>query len=233
VPKFAQGGVRNAANDEGILTPGSVAILTGAGLLDPEVEAVAAQRMPLPAQLSGTSVTINGTAAPLYGVARVNGEDRIWLQVPYEIGDSSQATVSVLNNGNRSADVSVLAASVSPGVFTVDGIHGLALDDTTGQAVATAARGQRLRLFATGLGSATHDPRTGDPAAAPLATPLAAIAVSIGGVNAPEVSAQLAPASVGLYQLTVKVPDGVLSGTVPLVLQAGSAKSRPVLIVVQ
>ena len=75
-----------------------------------------AQAIPLPTNLGGVSVTVNGVAAPLLFVS---GE-QINLQVPFGASGSS-ATIVVNNNGTASNEVAVPLAASSPGIFSVDG----------------------------------------------------------------------------------------------------------------
>jgi uncharacterized protein (TIGR03437 family) len=82
-----------------------------------------------------------------------------------------------------------------------------------------------LAIFATGLGpvvGSNGEAPPADGAAAPLTTvyrTTAAVAATIGGIDAPVLFSGLTPSLVGLYQVNVQVPAAVPTGdTVPLML---------------
>ena len=76
---------------------------------------VTAERYPLPMTLSGVSVRVNGTAAPLHAVANGGGGAQVNFQVPWTTA-AGEATVAV--NG---AEGKARVAAVAPAVFTMDG----------------------------------------------------------------------------------------------------------------
>src|ERR1019366_6826276 len=82
-PVFTAANVTNGASFRRGIVPGSIATLFGAGLSS--VKGIARAALPLPRQLAGTTVTVNGIAAPLFALANVNGAEQINLQVPFEI----------------------------------------------------------------------------------------------------------------------------------------------------
>jgi uncharacterized protein (TIGR03437 family) len=99
---------------------------------------VAADRLPLPESLSGVTVRLNGTPAPLFAVANSG----IGAQVNFLIPDTTQPgdlTVSI--NG---AEARTTIAAAAPAVFTLDG----RLAATRGSGL----RGEPLEIYATGLG---------------------------------------------------------------------------------
>jgi len=99
---------------------------------------VAADRLPLPTELSGVSVRVNGIPAPLFAVANSG----VGAQVNFLVPATTPAgdTTFTINGAETRTAVSVAA----PAVFTFDGR--LAAVNGTG------IRGRAIELYATGLG---------------------------------------------------------------------------------
>jgi uncharacterized protein (TIGR03437 family) len=135
-PTVTAAGVVNAASYARGLVPGGIASIFGLGLTTINGIANAASQ-PLPTSLQGTSVTVNGIAAPLFAVANVTGQEQINFLVPAEAANSARARVVVTNNGIVSSAVDVEIVSVQPGLF------------------AATRRGDFLELYGTGFGAAT------------------------------------------------------------------------------
>lgn len=92
----------NAASDTPGIDAGYIATLFGSGLTDVSGTQMATN-LPLPTQISGTSVTVNGIAAPIFSVTDRGGQDQIDFQVPdYNlglVGGGPPVTIVVNNNG--------------------------------------------------------------------------------------------------------------------------------------
>jgi hypothetical protein len=167
---------------------------------------VQASGFPLPTELAGSRVTLNGTPVPLVAVASVNGQEQINFQVPFELAGQSRATLAVQANGASSEPVEVALATVQPEIFAV------------------TRTGDTIMIWATGLGAVSNPPQTGQASAlAPLSRATESLQVSVGGAPARIDFAGLAPGYAGLYQINAAAPGA--SGDV--VLRAGSAVSRP------
>ena len=180
------------------------------GPVAPVVGVVPATMFPLPTELSGVSITMNGTRVPVLGVASVRGQDQINFQVPLELTGQTQATVVVTVNGRAGTPVDVPLRTAQPEIFAVQ------------------QQPLAWTIWATGLGSVTNAPGTGQPAPS---SPLARlreqdVRVTIGGVDAPVFYAGLSPGFAGLYQVNVTPPPGVAADA-PVVLRVGSAESQP------
>ena len=189
-----------------------------------------AQAIPLPTNLGGVSVTVNGVAAPLLFVS---GE-QINLQVPFGASGSS-ATIVVNNNGTASNEVAVPLAASSPGIFSVDGtgfgpgtfVHA---DFSLGlvSEAAPAAPGDTVIIFLTGLGAL--NPPIPDGAAGPV-DPLSRttdpdLLVLFGSEAGTVLFSGAAPDFVGLYQINVTIPNPVVTGAaVPVAIFTGNAFS--------
>ena len=90
-------GVVNAANFQPPVAPGALISIFGSNLATGQAEAHA---LPLPTNLLGTMVFINGIAAPLLYVS----PSQINAQVPYEIPPNTSATISVHVNNTASSN---------------------------------------------------------------------------------------------------------------------------------
>jgi len=91
-------------------------------------------------------------------------------------------------------------------------------------------------VFATGLGPTDPAAKTGEPAPSNLVAvldPAIQLTASIGGVLAEIQFKGAAPGFVGLYQVNVKVPSGLSSGDLPLVLTANGLRSNEVMLAVK
>jgi uncharacterized protein (TIGR03437 family) len=100
--------------------------------------------------------------------------------------------------------------------------------------------GDVLTVYAIGLGPT--NPAVGTNVPAPGSEPLARLTVTpavefgngiFGTISATPSYAGLSPGSVGLYQVNVAIPAGVLSGNVNLTLSFPDSTSNTVQIAVQ
>jgi len=99
-----------------------------------------------------------------------------------------------------------------------------------------AVAGSVIQVFATGLGPTTPQVKTGEPApASPAAVlvPETQLTATIGGVPADIQFQGLAPGYVGLYQVNLKVPSGLPTGDLLLVLTANGLRSNEALLAVK
>src|SRR5271168_4445261 len=82
------------------VTSGTIATLFGSGFTDtPGTHA--ASGFPLPTQISGTSVKVNGIPAPLFAVVEQDGQGQINFQVPHLPAFAEDFTIVVDNNGKE------------------------------------------------------------------------------------------------------------------------------------
>jgi uncharacterized protein (TIGR03437 family) len=235
-PRLSAAGVVNAASFAPGLVAGSLATVFVAGVLD-DPGVVMADRVPLPNNLSGVAVMVNGVAAPIHSIANSNGQEQVNFQVPFEAAGRPAATIVVTRAGAASAAVEVPVAEVQPAVYTSDGARAVVVhnDDFT---LVTAARplvpGEFAFVYAAGLGGVTNPPATG--AAAPLSAPAAAVAdvrVTLAGLPCEVQLAGLAPGFVGVYQVNFRAPANAPSGSQDLVVAAGGVLSPAVKVLVR
>jgi len=176
--------VSAAGFQPGPVAPGSLVSLFGSNLAPAPLAASA----PWPQVLEGSSVFINGVAAPLAYVSPA----QINLQIPYAT-QSGPATVNVVAGGRVMAPVVVTVQPVAPGLFVDAQNHVLAQnqDGTANGAGHPAAPGTLLTAYLTGQGINPDTPTT----------------ALLGGQNVQVASAVPAPTMVGVFEVTIKVPS--------------------------
>ena len=205
------------------VAPGEFISIFGTGLASSPQQA---QTFPLPTNLGGVQVTVNGTPAPLTFV----GPNQINLLIPYATPSNSFAKFQVNNNGALSNQVTLYTNASSPGVFALTS-NGGTFSPGIGPAAVThadnslvtqsnpAKAGETLVLYTTGLGAV--NPAVGDGVAAPsnpLSQAVEQILVEIQDGNGNFYTAKtpsfagLTPGFSGLYQINFVMPSGVPSG---------------------
>jgi uncharacterized protein (TIGR03437 family) len=200
----------------GPLTPGSLFTLYGERLAEIDAQATA---LPLPNNLFGVSVFINGFPAPLLFVSPT----QINLQIPWELGGEN-APLTVVRNGIIGNTIRFDVGQSAPVVY------GISHSDGAPVAGDRAGRpGDVLILRCTGLGAVTGTPVTGR--AAPLDQLLRTRefpVVRVGGVSAEVLFSGLAPGLVGVYQMNVRLGAGTPAGPqTPVTVAMGSQVSTP------
>jgi uncharacterized protein (TIGR03437 family) len=235
-PTFVSAGITNGASFESGMSAGSIATLFGDNLTT-AAGIVLADAIPLPTEIDGASVTVNGMEAPLFAVANVGGQEQINFQVPWEAAGEETVTVIVTKEGEASEPVEAGLLAVFPGIFTTDGTIGAILHEdgvTLVTPSSPASPGEVVTIYATGLGPVSATPATGEAA---LVEPLSITAfdpvVTVGGMQAIVEFSGLAPNFVGLYQVNVRLPQGLAPGTHNIVLQVNSQASKPATIAIQ
>ena len=202
------------------LSPGEFLTLLGTGLAP---SAASATTLPLPQQLNGVQVMINGRPAPIQFVS----PGQINVIVPFFT--ESIAQIQVINNGNNSNVVTQFVGSTSAGVFTIPeggigeaaALH--AADFSLVSDSSPAQAGETVAVYLAGMG--TVNPGISDGAAGPGAPnlsntvnqPLVFILDPAG--NFPQATVTysgLAPGFAGLYQINFTVPSGLTSGLASL-----------------
>ena len=237
-PRFSAPAVVNSASFAGGMVPGSLATVFAAGVRD-DAGSLVADRIPLPATLGGVSVTVAGMDAPVYSISNVNGQEQVSFQVPWAAArqPASTAAVVVTRDGQASAPVDVPVIALQPGVYTLDGTQAIAVhaaDYSLASAARPLAKGEFAFIYASGLGALRNPPADGAGApSAPLASAVADVRVTLGGVPCDVPFAGLAPGFVGVYQVNFRVGAGVSSGSQNLVVTANGVAGPSVKVVVE
>ena len=203
-PAIATGGVVNAASYAPGLSPGSLASIFGSSLA---AGATARAGLPLPVQLSGVRVLIDGRPAALLYVS----DRQVNFLVPSGLAEG-QATVVVTTPLGESPAVRVSVVTYLPGLFY----------DPSSGAGAVIARGEFLEIYATGLGPVRPASIAG------LEETLATPQVLIDAQPAEVLFSGLAPGFPGLYQVNVRLPTGLAPGPHKLVVELNGRRSNEV-----
>jgi uncharacterized protein (TIGR03437 family) len=220
--------VNGASGQSGPVSPGEVIVIYGTGMGPDQVtQSQAGSSGFVPTNVAGTSVLIDGAAAPIIYTSAT----QLAVVVPFET-TGSLAQMFVQYQGQSSAEFNLSVASVTPGLFTLNG-------SGTGQAAATnqdgssngaakpATPGSFISLYVSGAGQTNPGGTDGHLAAVPLPLTLLPVTVTIGGRPATVNFAGAAPGSVeGVVQVNAQIPAG-LAGFIPVVVQVGTSSTQP------
>ena len=187
--------------------------------------------------LSGISVTVNGSYSPLLYV----GQGQINAVAPYEIAGNAGGTaqVQVINNGVVSATSNVNVVATAPAIFSLGNGQGAILnqDGTVNGPGNPAARGSVVSIYGTGEGQTNPpgvDGAIANETLAGLPRPAAPFSISIGGIPASYTYAGTAPQSfAGFFQVNAVIPANAGPGNVPVVLVVGGVSSKSLNVVVR
>jgi len=220
-PQILPGGVVNAGNFTPRLAPGSLVSIFGWNL---GLEDRSPASLPLPAELAGTAVSLNGQALPVFFVS----PSQVNAQLPYGIRGSATLRVST---PNAAAEAALMLAPAAPALvrIPVGGRLTPAVVRPSDGAVisdaAPAAPGDSLIIYLVGLGEVAGPIAPGQPA--PARPPLSTqdpVEVRLGERSLAPAFAGLVPGYAGLYQVNVTLPFDLPDGLYPLrVLLNGAA----------
>jgi uncharacterized protein (TIGR03437 family) len=188
---------------------------------------------PLPTELAGVSILVNGVAAPILAIASLaNGVEQINFQVPFGALSVSNPldldqiyTVEIRYQG---ASVFGFPGVAGPGIFTLsDGTP--AVQHSADYSLVTpsnpAQPGETIIVYGTGLGQVSPAMPSGvaatGPAAAIWCQGFSADETGSPFLSAPALYAGLTPGAVGLYQLNIQLPQNLPSGTAQFVISSG------------
>ena len=191
---------------------------------------MASSEMPLPTALANSCLSVNGEPLPVLFVSPT----QINAQMPFQaIGD---VTLILHTPGGTSNNFNVVIEPNAPSVFLAsvgpDTNVPTVVRYDDNQLVTPSNPIHRksntaLVVYLTGLGQTSPAVPTGQPApVSPLAVPLLAPTVSLGGINLPVLFSGLAPGMVGVDQINVSVPFNVPDGMlIPLVITQGTVST--------
>lgn len=236
----ANGVVNGASFATGMISPGALASIFGTNFLATTASATA---FPLPTNLSGVQVSVNGQLAPILYA----GPTQVNFQVPWETQTGS-ATIVLSRNGissnapgtvsSNAVTVPVLAAA--PGLFLE--ASGAAVvqnqDYSLNQPSNPAAAGSTVTAYFTGTGPISGSVQDG--AATPIPPPYfqstSTYSAMIGTTPATSATvsfAGLTPGFAGLAQANIVIPSGIAAGTYPLTITIDGQTSNSGMISVQ
>jgi uncharacterized protein (TIGR03437 family) len=243
-PLAAFGGVRNNATFAAgeALAPGGIVAVFGEqlSLRDPAV----APSLPLPTELGGTRVLLNGQPVPIY----YSSYDQVNFQIPFDT-PAGEATVRVEREGQPGNTVTVRIAKAMPRILRLNiRDYGIIVNEdgsfpipaTPGVASRPAKPGDALVIYALGLGQTSPSVTAGAASpSSPLARVNANYRVTFGGGFTQPITVEpffvgLTPGFFGLYQLNVIVPEDAARGNdVPLVIAGDDGTSNVVTLAIQ
>jgi uncharacterized protein (TIGR03437 family) len=228
---------------------GGLVSLFGDGLMSGN--SAQAQTAPWPTSLSNRQVVVNDvTPVPLYFV----GPSQVNFQYPSAAPTGSQRiAVRLADTGELIAGGTILVAGTSPGLFTSNSAGtGQAVavnqDNTINSGSSPAPVGSVITLYGTGQGQV--NPQILDGSAAPL-TPLSttvavptsdaktcttsqpSMCVAIGSGFGDVQYSGLAPGYIGLWQINVKIPAGLSTGSVSLRVLINGSPSNTVTVAIR
>ncbi len=202
-PPILTGALNAASSLPGPIAPGELIVLTGSGLgPSPLVQAAPDSNGAYATQLAGTTVEVNGIAAPvIYASA---------TQVAAVVPDSvalgpAQIAAGYLGSASRSLTIPVVA--YAPGIFTADatGQGPAATVNQNGVIDAPAAGGDTITLFLTGVGAATS------------------ANVNFGALTFPVSIEPADGAGIARFQIPIPLGEDCAS---PVAVQVGNASSQ-------
>lgn len=221
-PAIAAGGIVNSADYTANLAPGGLFSIYGAGLA---ADTVAADTVPLPTSLRGTSVDVLDADRTLPAPLVFVSPGQINAQMPYGLR-SSGVLVRVRTAGGVSGLAPVSVQSSAPRLFTrtLDG-RGEAIALHANYQLIDAQRpatpGEVIILYLTGLGEVQPPVAAGTPAGdggagGPLSRTVETVSVTVGGAPARVHFSGLAPGFAGLYQLNVELAPSMAGGNLEI-----------------
>ena len=217
--------VLNAASyAAGGVAPGEIVYISGSGVGPSQIASYGGNG-DVPVSLAGTSVTFNGTSAPLIYTSAT----AVAAVVPYEVlGTNAKVIVSYKGIASPAFTVPVVASI--PGLFTSNssGSGPLAATHADGTLITSsnpAVPGEYVVLYGSGGGQTS--PAGSDGTLTPgLAHQVLPVSVTIGGLNSSVYYAGGAPEEVaGVMQINAQVPQGA-GGTASVVVTVGNAQSQ-------
>jgi len=193
--------ITNAASgQQNFVAPGSLITVYGTGSID-----IPPARFPIPANVSGVTMSINNVLAPLL----FGSGGQINAQVPFETSPGAGA-MTISSGGTVAGSANFVVQSVAPGLFLLGQGRAAVLnaDYSINAENQPAAAGSYISAFMTGLGPVDNPVSTGLPTPAnPLSRVTNPVTATIGGQPATVLFAGLAPGFAGFYQVNLTVPQ--------------------------
>ena len=218
--------------DPGVRTmsPGMLASVVGGGFLSAPGPGGPCATDPSywPMKCQGVTVTINGRQAAIQMLT----SNFMTIQIPFEVTPGT-ATLTV----ERTVDSQTLKSA--PLSFTLDALSptlpvnppsayaGIIIQSSNSAASATnpLIPGDTIFIYATGLGQTSPPLVTGFSLMQPARTALTP-SVTIGGKPLEGIVAEVLQGMIGQYRVTARVPAGLGTGDLPIVLEIGGKKSQ-------
>ena len=209
----------------GVVSPGSLVDVYGQNLAG----ATATAAVPLPLNLAGAHVLVNGRVSPLVYASPT----QIIFQVPYATAIGEGAVV-VTVDGAPSAAAPMMVRQAAPSILTYGNNRAVVQhsDYSINSSANCAQQGSYVVVYLIGSGPLTNSIPTGAVTPAePFAMSALPTTVTIGGTPAPVIFAGMTPGFVALMQVNFQIPSGA-PGDLPLQVSIGGTQSNEALICV-
>jgi uncharacterized protein (TIGR03437 family) len=240
VPLASNSLLNSASLAPGPLAPGALITIAASGFTQASEAAPDGAAQPLPKNLAGVEVIVDGAALPLLSVS----PSEIRAQLPYDLANRSSVSLFVQAAPDNGAVLTSSAVAVSllpsaPGLFAFSGKEprpGMAFHSAAPVTSADpAAPGESITLWAAGLGlvaSPAESPgvQAGVPNTLPDAAVQSPVAVTINGLPAQVLSAALPEDSIGVYEIRVLLPASLPGGNAILSISQEGRQSNAVTI---
>jgi uncharacterized protein (TIGR03437 family) len=223
------GAVVDAASERSTpLSPGKAVAIYGAAMGPSAGVAALPADGAFPTQLSGTTASFDGVAAPIFYTSAT----QVNAIAPYAVSGTT-TNVTVTYQGQISCTFAVSVAASSPGFFTYNSTgagEAAAINANFGtfnSAANPVKIGDYITLFATGKGQTTPAGVDGKLATIPLPSPNLHVSATVDGIpDVVQYKGGVFGTIAGLMQLNLLIPAGVTpGGYVPVILQVGSAST--------
>jgi uncharacterized protein (TIGR03437 family) len=232
IPRLTR--IVNAADQTKPVAPGGLVSVIGTDLSPVNV---ATREIPIPIALADSCLTVNGIGIPLLLVSGT----QINAQLPFNIDGNSQLVLRT--PGGVSDNLNFTIQANAPSVFRTTAVGGSDNLATVYRAENNelvsdsnpVRAGDELVIYATGLGrtSPAVEAGTASPSE-PLALAMTQPEVALDGSPAAVDYAGLTPGGIGVYQINVRIPGRVTSGSsVPLTIRQGGGATTINLQVVE
>ena len=221
--------VVHAATFQTKVSPGCVISIFFDGV---EPAAATAQSVPLPTDLAGTQVLVNGAPIPLFGV--FPPQRQINAQLPYLA--PGPATVALRVGTVTTAQFNITVLATAPGIVVFGANRAVVVNQNGAVNTSDTPAPPRsvVTAYMTGQGTVSGFATAGAASPAdPLALPTALSSARIGTVEARIAFIGLTPGGVGLLQANIEVPD-LPPGDYPVTITIGAETSNaPVMTIGQ
>jgi uncharacterized protein (TIGR03437 family) len=185
-PPLSIGAVVDAASQRANpVSPGKIVVIYGSGLGPAPLTQNQASNGRFSTQLSGTSVSVNGIAAPIL----YTSASQLTAIVPYAVSGTT-ADVKVSYQGQTSLAFNVVVAPSAVNLFTANQTGAgqaaaiNAVDGTVNTAANPVTVGGYISLYATGEGTTTPGGQDGLLVGSQLTHPNLPVTASVGGIPA-------------------------------------------------
>ncbi len=193
--------VNAATLQPGPVAPGSLISIFGSNFASTSVSGTAG---PLPQSLAGLALSIGGIPCPLLYVS----PGQINAQVPFE-ASPGPATAVLQSPQMPPAAITLTVAPAAPGIFTNDQSQPTVqnADGSPNTPATPAQAGSLISVYLTGQGAVAPPVASGAPAPAnPIARAVFPVTAALEGRPAEIVFAGLSPNTIGLFQVTLRIP---------------------------